>query len=124
MIREDGSHHLTTRSDLVGLIRKSLAVGSLGLVRGSSKKQRVAKAQLREMRKQTSLLKEDVEREAREQAALQRSRVLPQVVRQQAALPPAPMTPPPPGWFPAPERADLLRWWDGERWTDQTAPRG
>lgn len=39
----------------MGLIRKSLAVSSLGLVRDSSKKQRVAKAQLNELRKQTKL---------------------------------------------------------------------
>jgi citrate lyase beta subunit len=33
----------------MGLIRKTLAVGTVGVVSGSSKKQRVAKAQLREL---------------------------------------------------------------------------
>lgn len=40
----------------MGLIRKSLMVGTLGGVSGSSKKQRVAKASLRELRQQTALL--------------------------------------------------------------------
>lgn len=42
----------------MGLIRKTLAVSTLGLVRGSSKKQRVAKAQLNELREQTRLMQE------------------------------------------------------------------
>ncbi len=27
-----------------------------------------------------------------------------------------------PGWFPAPGNPGLLRYWDGARWTDNTAP--
>lgn len=34
----------------MGLIRKSLAVGTIGVVNGSSKKQRVARAQINELR--------------------------------------------------------------------------
>lgn len=41
----------------MGLIRKTFAVSTLGLVRGSSKKQRVAKAQLDEIKKQTEILR-------------------------------------------------------------------
>ncbi|MEV6441821.1 hypothetical protein [Amycolatopsis sp. NPDC051716] len=39
----------------MGLIRKTLMVGTMGAVRGSSKKQRVAKAQLKELRVRTKL---------------------------------------------------------------------
>ena len=30
----------------------------------------------------------------------------------------------PPGWYPNPADAAQLRWWDGNAWTDHTAPRG
>lgn len=41
----------------MGLIRKTLMISTAGLVRGNSKKQRVAKASLRQHRRQTALLK-------------------------------------------------------------------
>lgn len=28
----------------------------------------------------------------------------------------------PPGWYPNPENAREIRWWDGSRWTEQTQP--
>ena len=31
-----------------------------------------------------------------------------------------------PGWYPAPEAADMLRWWDGDEWSEsefKLAPR-
>ncbi|MDO9397303.1 MAG: DUF2510 domain-containing protein [Herbiconiux sp.] len=31
--------------------------------------------------------------------------------------------PVPPGWYADPEADDVLRWWDGYRWTDDFAPR-
>ncbi|GAA1863463.1 DUF2510 domain-containing protein [Pseudonocardia ailaonensis] len=100
----------------MGLIRKSLAVGTLGVVRPNSKKQRVAKGQLKEMRKQTQLL----EQHARAERAAQR--VAAQAPAPQVA--PAPMQPPAAGWYPDADRPHMLRWWDGQNWTEQLAPRG
>jgi hypothetical protein len=39
----------------MGLIRKTLAVGTVGMVRPSSKKQRVAKKSLKELKEQTKI---------------------------------------------------------------------
>lgn len=57
----------------MGLIRGSLMLGTGGLVSGSSKKQRVAKAQLRELQSQTKLLEQiaDPGKLERERAARQ-----------------------------------------------------
>lgn len=57
----------------MGLIRGSLMLGTGGLVSGSSKKQRVAKAQLRELQSQTKLLEQiaDPGKLERERAAKQ-----------------------------------------------------
>jgi hypothetical protein len=126
----------------MGLIRKSLAVGTFGLVRGSSKKQRVAKAQLEEMRKQTEVMRQavgdtavgDTDVERRGQAALARSRELQRLAKEKASVEPKarvgpakPVEPvkhlPSEGWYPDPDREHLLRWWDGHDWTDRTAPR-
>ena len=57
----------------MGLIRGTLMLGTGGLVSGSSKKQRVAKSQLRELRAQTKLLEQiaDPGKLERERAARQ-----------------------------------------------------
>ncbi len=86
----------------MGLIRKTLMVGTMGAVRGSSKKQRVAKAQLKELRVQTKL----------QQSQLQ----------QQRAARPAPPAVPPPGWYPSPTQPGSAQWWDGAQWTPAFAP--
>ncbi|WP_300008071.1 hypothetical protein [Pseudonocardia sp.] len=53
----------------MGLIRKSLMIGTAGLVRGSSKKQRVAKAQLKELREQTRIMAEQERAEQQDREA-------------------------------------------------------
>lgn len=131
----------------MGLIRKSLMIGTAGLVRGSSKKQRVAKAQLKELKQQTKLMAEQAREEQQDREAafvaqraaapagsheqrkaeLDRIRAAATVASGGQVAPlqatPAQVTLPPEGWYPHPDREDLLRWWDGLDWTDRTAPR-
>lgn len=127
----------------MGLIRKSLAISTIGLVRPNSKKQRVAKAQLKELKQQTRIMAEQerqaqLDREAafaaqrtpaptgshqQRKAELDRIRAAAGGVAPAASTGPAPVTLPPEGWYPHPDRQDLLRWWDGGDWTDRTAPR-
>jgi hypothetical protein len=92
----------------VGLIRKSLMLGTGGLVRGSSKKQRVAKKSLREMRTQTRLQQQALKQQAQAPAA---------------ATAPAPVGPPA-GWYPSPTKQGVTQWWDGARWTEHVRPTG
>lgn len=129
----------------MGLIRKSLAVTTVGLVRPNSKKQRVAKAQLKELKQQTRIMAEQerqaqLDREAsfaakhgpsltgtHQQRMTELDRIRAGAIASAAnSVPanPASITLPPEGWYTHPDREDLLRWWDGADWTDRTAPRG
>lgn len=110
----------------MGLIRKSLALGTVGVVRPNSKKQRVAKAQLKELKKQTKAIESavgDSAAEARGQAALARSRQLQAEAKATTAAGDPIVELPVEGWYPDPDRDHLLRWWDGSDWTERTAPR-
>jgi uncharacterized protein DUF2510 len=93
----------------MGLIRKTLMVGTAGVVRGSSKKQRVAKAQLKQQKEQTAI--------ARQQLAMGQHQAL------AATTSPAPGAPAA-GWFPDQAVPGQLRYFDGQQWTDQTALMG
>ncbi|NBH04372.1 DUF2510 domain-containing protein [Amycolatopsis sp. SID8362] len=83
-------------------------IGTAGLVRGSSKKQRVAKKSLRELQAQTRLQREALKQQA------------------EASAPPPPSAPtgPPAGWYPSPQQQGATQWWDGVRWTEHFKPAG
>lgn len=74
----------------MGLIRKTLMIGTAGLVRGSSKKQRLAKAQLKELKQQTRIMAEQAREEQHDReaafAARQRSAPSGNHVERMAAL--------------------------------------
>ncbi|QRP48021.1 DUF2510 domain-containing protein [Amycolatopsis sp. FDAARGOS 1241] len=94
----------------MGLIRKTLMISTGGIVRGSSKKQRVAKASLKELRAQTRY------QQAAAAAAVQQA-------SQVAPMPAGPPVAPPPGWYPSPQQAGQMQWWDGAQWTPSFAPQ-
>lgn len=125
----------------MGLIRKTLMISTAGVVRGSSKKQRIAKASLNQLKQQTELMKEQERRERAEQAQIIQARRIPAPTGsheqrkaeldriralanapQRQAIAPVPVLPPQ-GWYPDADREHLLRYWDGSSWTEQTAPR-
>lgn len=115
----------------MGLIRKSMALGTLGVVRPNSKKQRVAKSQLNELKKQTAVLQraeafaaqQQHEQELARWRAVAQARENETAAQRAALVGPQPLTAPSAGWYPDADRAHLLRWWDGFNWTDRTAPR-
>jgi len=93
----------------VGLIRKTLMLSTAGVVSGSSKKQRVAKAQLKQVKEQTAI--------ARQQLAMDQRDALTVTAVPMPGVPAA-------GWFPDQTVPGQLRYFDGQRWTDQTARVG
>ncbi|HEY3710935.1 MAG TPA: DUF2510 domain-containing protein [Amycolatopsis sp.] len=115
----------------MGIIRKSLMISSGGIVSGSSKKQRVAKAQLKELRKQTAIVQAQANRaagvpEPKPLSFGDQMRVQwglgPKAVEEPALLPAAPPAAPAPGWYPSPQQAGQMQWWDGAQWTPSYAP--
>lgn len=122
----------------MGLIRKTLAVGTLGTVHGSSKKQRNQKALMREAKTanqiaaaqlQNQLRQQEVAR-AETQQALAYAQAQTAYLQAQAAravsgaIPPRPPTVGgvAPGWYNDPSGAPGLRYFDGAAWTEHTAP--
>lgn len=130
----------------MGLIRKTFAIGAamggVPVVRMNSKKQRVAKAQLNQLKEQTRIMAEQArdaqqDREAafaaqsvaaptgsheKRMAELERIRAGASGSATPAVPTPAAAVLPPEGWYPDPDRDHLLRWWDGDAWAEATAP--
>ncbi|WP_405490523.1 hypothetical protein [Nocardia sp. NBC_00511] len=69
----------------MGLIRKTLMIATGGAVRGSSKKQRVARAQLNELRKQTSIAEQQAKN-------IGNSQPMPNIPAVSGSQPPTPMS--------------------------------
>lgn len=91
----------------MGLIRKTMSMGTLGAVDFRSDKERTAaytKAAKKEAKKQTKLQREQAARHRAEPATL---------------APPSTVAP---GWYPEPSGQPCQRWWDGTTWTEQTQP--
>lgn len=77
----------------MGIVRKTLMISTAGIVRGNSKKQRVAKATLKQAKLQSSLLKDAATRQPTHSLAA--------------------------GWHPSPfGEQGVLRFYDGVRWDE------
>ncbi|MGV9293998.1 MULTISPECIES: DUF2510 domain-containing protein [Amycolatopsis] len=109
----------------MGIIRKSLMVSTGGIVRGSSKKQRVAKAQLKQLEAQTRA------QQATAAAAVKQAEAVAAAVAAAPAPAPAQLSAPAPtaapaapaqGWYPSPNQPGQLQWWDGAAWAESFAP--
>jgi hypothetical protein len=121
----------------MGFIRKATIIGTGGMaravgVRGTSKKERNAKANEKMAKIEGKRFKTERETAKTRQKAVKSkvTSVRPPVVvasvpvltpTMAAAAPPqAPQAPqaPPPGWYLDPDGGSLQRWWDGTRWTE------
>jgi hypothetical protein len=94
----------------MGVTRKAISMCSMGLVDFRSDKERIARSgrkTLHAQRRGNRLVR-------RQTAALSTPRLTPF-----PGQPVPVMTPP--GWHLDPSRAGGLRFWDGQRWTEQTA---
>ena len=104
----------------MGLTRKIMSVSTLGAVDYRSDKERTAaytKAAKKQAKEQTKLLKQQNEIIASQQYAAPAPTA---PVQAAAPVPPPPAVPA--GWYPDPSGQPVQRYWDGARWTDNTAP--
>jgi len=120
----------------MGLIRKTLAVGTVGVVRPHSKKQRYQRELIKQSKISNDLAAAQIHAQLVAQAEAQRAIAYAQAqaaylnaqagaaAYQQAR--PEPLPPQPsvrPGWYPDPFGSQTdVRWHDGARWTDHMAP--
>lgn len=123
----------------MGLIRKSLAVGTVGLVRPSSKKQRNQKALIKQAKVANRLSALQLQAQLRAETDAQQALLHAQAqtaylqaqalaARPQQALmagQPTVIQPAAPaaaaGWYADPYGAPVQRYWDGAQWTGQTS---
>jgi hypothetical protein len=100
----------------MGITRKILSASTIGLIDWRSDKERVARSARRTdkgIRKQNKLIERQIQLEQAAQA---------QAAHAPAPSPVAPQLPPA-GWMPDPHQPSMLRWWDGQRWTEHTQQR-
>jgi hypothetical protein len=120
----------------MGLIRKTLAVGTIGVVRPNSKKQRNQKELIKQSKVSNQLaaaqLHAQLQAQAEAQQALAHAQLQTAYLQAQARAAQAAIQPqgppqaaigPQPGWYTDPFGTGGLRYHNGRTWTDSTAPR-
>lgn len=87
----------------MGLTRKLLSASTLGAVDFRSDEERTARSARR------------TDKAVREQNRLLAAQAASKTTTAAPMLPPA-------GWMPDQDQPHMLRWWDGQRWTEHTTP--
>ena len=113
----------------VGILRKTMSLSTMGMVSYRDKQERASKyaKQTRNAARaqvaQNAMMLEH-QRQMINQGDHANVREEVRDMRAQKQVAPAPAAPPPAGFYNDPSGdASLLRWFDGQQWTDMTKPR-
>lgn len=111
----------------MGLFRKTTSAFTAGAVDFRSDKERIArntKAGAKAVKKQNQLLKQQMKQQER-LAAAQASTAPAVAAASPATVAPRSSSSPQakPGWYDDAAHPEVLRWWSGATWTDNTKPR-
>src|SRR5665213_467790 len=121
-------HKSGNRRDLMGFVRQTVILRSLGTARAAgetrkSTKERNTHAPAKVAKVEEKRFKAE-RKAAKTPVTVQRAVATPGPSVQASPSPAVPAAPqgPPPGWYLDPDGKEVERWWDGTKWSDVTQP--